>query len=89
MDKSKQPIYSYRKCPCSENGVTLTIEAGATINLNGYYILVNDTLQARGSSTDKIYFNGGQIIFTQFIVGWNQETQSGSIIQYVIASGLA
>jgi len=40
-------------------GATLTIEAGVTVNLNSYYIQVNGTLYARGSSTDPIYINGG------------------------------
>ncbi len=70
------------------NGVILTIQPGVTVNLNSYYIMVNGTLTARGSSNDKIYFNGGQITFTQYSNGWNQETQSGSIIQYAVISGL-
>jgi parallel beta-helix repeat protein len=70
------------------NGVTLIIQPGVTVNLNSYYIMVNGTLTAKGSSNDKIYFNGGQITFTQYSNGWNQETQSGSIIQYAVISGL-
>lgn len=31
------------------NGVELTILAGVTVNLNGYVIMVNDTLTAGGS----------------------------------------
>jgi parallel beta-helix repeat protein len=41
-----------------KEGVTLTIEAGATVNLNTYYILVNGTLQVKGTSIDKIVING-------------------------------
>ena len=52
--------------------VTLTIEPGVTVNFNGYYIRVDGTLTARGSSTDKIHFNGGQI------------TGSGCIIENAI-----
>ena len=37
-----------------ENGATLTIEAGATVNLNDYYIMVNGTLRAQGTETEKI-----------------------------------
>src|SRR3989304_9439853 len=33
-------------------GVTLTIEPGATVNLNNNYIQVNGTLHARGSSAE-------------------------------------
>ncbi len=51
------------------NGVTLTIEAGATVNLNSYYIQVNGTLVARGSETDNIHFNGGYIGFTSLSFG--------------------
>jgi hypothetical protein len=39
-------------------GVTLTIEPGTTVNLNNYYIIVNGTLVAKGTSTDKIQING-------------------------------
>ncbi|HTY75451.1 MAG TPA: hypothetical protein VMD05_07795, partial [Candidatus Nanoarchaeia archaeon] len=45
-------------------GVNLRIEPGVTINLNGYYIQVNGTLTAKGSSTNLINFNGGSIVFT-------------------------
>ncbi len=38
--------------------VTLTLEAGATVNLNNYYITVNGALVAKGTSTDKIQING-------------------------------
>jgi hypothetical protein len=40
------------------NGFTLTIEAGATVNLNSYHITVNGALVAKGTSTDKIQING-------------------------------
>ena len=69
-------------------GATLTIEAGAKVNLNGYYLQVNGTLIARGTTTELIRFNGGQIQFTQESVGWNQTTDSGSIITYAIISGV-
>jgi hypothetical protein len=46
------------------NGVTLTIEPGVTVNLNSFYIRVNGTLTARGTDNDKISFNGGYIVFT-------------------------
>ncbi len=53
------------KGPVAVNhGTTLTVELGATVNLNGYYIQVNGTLVARGTDNDKLYFNQGSIIFT-------------------------
>ena len=63
------------------NGVTLTIGAGVTVNLNDYYIMVNGTLNARGSDADKIQFNSGEITFTEHSSGWNEQTGSGSIIE--------
>jgi hypothetical protein len=60
-----------------DEGVTLTIQPGVTVNLNGYYIMINGTLAAIGNSNDEISFNGGRIIFTQGSKGWNQQTQSG------------
>ena len=66
-------------------GVTLTIEDGTTINLNGRYIMVNGTLAAKGTSTNQITFQGGgayggKIVFTESSVGWNEHTEIGSII---------
>jgi hypothetical protein len=61
-------------------GATLTIEAGVTVNFNGNYILVNDTLRALGSGGDKIQFNDGEITFTEYSSGWNESTGSGCII---------
>ena len=49
------------------NGVTLTIQAGTTVSLGTYYIEVNSTMQAIGTNSSPITFNGGsgaQIIFT-------------------------
>jgi len=70
-----------------DEGVTLTIQPGVTVNLNGYYIMINGTLAAIGNSNDEISFNGGRIIFTQGSKGWNQQTQSGSTIQYAFING--
>src|SRR4030067_1549965 len=63
------------------NGVTLTIEAGATVNLGSYYIMVNGTLRARGSVAEKVQSNGGSIIFTNYSSNWNEATGLGSIIE--------
>jgi hypothetical protein len=51
------------------------------VNLNDYYIQVNGTLVARGSSTDQIYFNGGIIRFTESSSDWNEQSGSGCIIE--------
>lgn len=75
-------------------GVTLTIEPGATVNLNDHYIRVNGTLRARGSSTDKIRINGvsgtsppeSKITFTAINEGYNEQTGSGSIIENAIVN---
>ncbi len=65
-------------------GVTLTIEAGAVVNLNNFYIQVNGTLIANGSDTDKITFSNGQITFTPVSNGWNETTGSGCMIENAI-----
>lgn len=75
-------------------GVTLTIEPGVTVNLNGYYIQVNGTLVARGSSTDNIYFTFDASIPAQNSNGiipitFNQDSgSSGSIIENAVLQGL-
>ena len=73
------------------NDVTLTIEAGATVNLNSYYIMVNGTLRARGSIADRIHINGlmGEIMFTQYSNGWNEQTGSGSIIENAVLTQIS
>lgn len=63
------------------NGVTLTIEPGVTVNLNGNYIQVNGTLSARGTAAEPINFLNGTIQFTNNSISWNEKTQTGSIIQ--------
>jgi hypothetical protein len=74
-------------------GVTLTIEAGTTVNLKNYYIQVSGTLIARGTSSEQIYINGGStngtnqnygLIFTSSSTGWNEQTSMGSIIEYAV-----
>jgi len=65
-------------------GVTLTIEAGATLNLNGYELRVNGTLRAIGTSSNKIHFRNGTINFTEHSNAWNEQTGSGSILQFTI-----
>ena len=64
-----------------DNAVTLTIEAGTTVNLNGFYIMVNGTLQAQGTSTAKVNFNIGEITFISYSIDWNEQTGSGCIIE--------
>ena len=46
---------------------TLTIESGVTINLNSYYLQINGNLQAIGSSTDPISFQGTTIPYSSEI----------------------
>lgn len=77
-------------------GVTLTIDPGVTVNLGNYYIIVNGTLQAIGTDTDRIHFNGGTtgmlnyktlnyaITFAPSSSSWNEQTGSGCIIENAI-----
>ena len=65
-------------------GVTLTIEPGASVDLNGYYIQVNGTLIARGTAAEEIRFSNGQIKFTDVSVEWSEQTGSGCIIEQAI-----
>jgi hypothetical protein len=66
--------------------VTLTIEAGATVNLNSNYLQVNGTMRAVGTSKDQIYINGGNlnpgyIEFTPLSNGYEKQTGSGNMIE--------
>lgn len=67
-------------------GATLTIEAGATINLNTYYLQVNGTLRAIGTNTNPVNIysaavNAGEIRFAASATSWNGQTGTGCIIQ--------
>jgi Uncharacterized protein conserved in bacteria len=73
------------------NGITLTIEAGATVYLNDHSIRVNGTLTARGAVDNQITFisltptlwnSEGIIVFLPGASGWNEQAQSGCIVQY-------
>ena len=78
-------------------GVTLTIEPGTTVDLNSYYIQVNGTLTAIGTSSNPIYINNGSgysigeiytpnfgITLTSLSNSWNEQTSSGSIIENAV-----
>ena len=78
-------------------GVTLTIDAGATIYLNSYNIQVNGTLAARGTSTTPIQINKEiyglmnpfytvGITFNPSSADWNSQTGTGCIIENVIGT---
>jgi len=56
--KTSSP-YSLTGIMAVKSGVTLTIEAGVTINLNSYFIEVNGTLNAIGTISDLINLKGG------------------------------
>jgi len=73
--------YEFKGPVAVNQGVTLTIEAGTTVNLNTYYIQVNGTLTARGTEAERIIFNAGQIVFTSVSNGWNEQKGSGCIIE--------
>ena len=65
-------------------GVTLTIDAGVTVNLGSYYLEVNGTLAAIGTSGNPINFNSGSITFTSDSASWNEQAGSGCIIEHAI-----
>jgi hypothetical protein len=73
------------------NGVTLTIEPGTTVNLNNYYMQVNGTLQACGSIDEPITFTGGLISYIEFTPlskSWDEQTKSGSVIENALINAM-
>jgi hypothetical protein len=71
------------------SGVTLTIEAGAIVNLNTYYLQINGTLVIEGTSDNPAVINSsttnaGQIEFTASSTSWNQQSDSGCIIKNAV-----
>lgn len=73
------------------NGVTLTIEPGAVVDLYYFQIVVYGALVCRGTSEDKIVLYSsssegvGTVIF-QNSTSWNDATNSGSIIESTVLS---
>ncbi|HTY75331.1 MAG TPA: hypothetical protein VMD05_07190 [Candidatus Nanoarchaeia archaeon] len=69
------------------NGVTLTIEAGTTVEIY-YYIQVDGTLVVNGAVTDPVFLEGGisngAIEFTSSSAGWNEQTGSGCVIKNAV-----
>jgi hypothetical protein len=56
------------------NGVTLTIQSGVTVNFGSYKIYVNGILNAQGTSASKIVFSGNEyssIVFTSTSTDWS------------------
>lgn len=67
-------------------GVKLTIEPGVTVNIGAYYLQINGTLQAKGTSSSSILFSSEgttyatQINFTPTSLDWNETAGTGCII---------
>lgn len=59
--------------------VTLTIDPGVTVDVNGYYLFVNGTLRAIGSISDNIRIFGGDIDY-----GDSSEVGVDSIFENVV-----
>jgi hypothetical protein len=75
------------------SGVTLTIEPGVTVDLNQYYLQINGTLNARGTSSNPITFttNGvdctsmwQKVDFTYPSTAYNEQTGEGCIIDHAV-----
>ena len=77
-----------------DSGVTLTIEPGVTVNLGKFYLQVNGTLRAQGTSGNNIIFNSDtstsnwRIIFNDESNDWNEQTGSGSIIENAVLTSI-
>jgi hypothetical protein len=69
------------------SGVTLTVEPGVTVDLNNYYIHVNGTLIAKGTSDQEITFDShtpeAYITLAAGAANWTEQTGTGCIFQNV------
>lgn len=77
--------------------VTLTIQAGVTINIGSWYLQVNGTLNAKGTTTNPIYINsntnavsnvGSAITFSSLSTNWNGQTETGCIIENAVLTSI-
>jgi parallel beta-helix repeat protein len=68
----------------------LTIEAGVTVNLNNYYIMVNGSLSVSGTNEAQVYFNDGSTTSNAIILNanapWNDQTGAGTVIENAVFS---
>jgi hypothetical protein len=72
-----------------DNDATLTVEAGASVDLNSYSLQVNGVLHAVGSDTAKVQFNNGKIVFSASSEEWDDQRGSGSVIEEAILNQTA
>jgi hypothetical protein len=88
--KSGSP-YGFTGNVLVNSGFSLTIQSGVIVNFNGHYLRINGTLSAQGTPDSNIIFNiatnvldgNAAIQFSRSSTSWNENTQSGSILQYV------
>ncbi len=79
-DKANSP-YALTGNVCVNQNITLTVEAGVIVNLVSYYIQVDGTLVAKGTTGNQISFNGGYITFTEKATNWTNQDSTGCIIE--------
>jgi parallel beta-helix repeat protein len=79
--------YTLQGAVLVNQGVTLTIEPGTTINLQGNHIQINRTLHAVGTDSNKITFNNGGVNFMTTSSNWDQAKGTGSILENAILTG--
>ncbi|MCW4015647.1 MAG: right-handed parallel beta-helix repeat-containing protein [Candidatus Bathyarchaeota archaeon] len=66
-------------------GVTLTVESGVTVDLNGYHIRVDGALCAKGNDVETVRFvNCDEIDFTSSSIPWSEQDGSGCILEHVV-----
>jgi hypothetical protein len=73
------------------SNVTLTIEPGVTVNFGNYYIQINGTLNAQGTSDSNIFFSSNvsysynqRIEFLSGSTAWNEQNGTGCIIENAV-----
>ncbi len=73
-------------------GAKLTIEPGVTVNIGGFYLKINGTLEAKGTSSSNIIFTSTgtankPIMFLPSSLDWNETSGSGCIIENAQITG--
>lgn len=76
-------LYSFTSNLTIAKGITLTIQPGVQVDLNGYSLTVDGNLVAQGNA-DLIHFNNGELYFTYLSDPWLEAAKSGCIIQNVM-----
>ena len=84
--KSGSP-YTFQGLVGVAEGVTLTLEAGVTVNIGTYCLTINGTLKAQRTNVDPIHINAVDSAFAALVLNvFDSSNGTSSIIENAVVS---